>query len=185
MEAPRRPLDSWNRILAGIRASQVDAAAEESTDLLSHNPRNAYPGALMHHGASTDDLDFLREFEACRTAPDAFNHAAHVKLAYLYLCANPPEIAAQAMKASLQTCIAHCGIDASKFHETITKAWVLAVHHFMTKASTDCPSASAFMAAHPELLDSRIMLTHSAETLFSPDARRAFAQPDIQAIPPS
>ena len=44
--------------------------------------------------------------------------------------------------------------------------------------------AAAFMAANPRLLDSKIMLSHySAEVLFSPGARQAFVQPDIQSIP--
>lgn len=38
---------------------------------------------------------------------------------------------------------------------------------------------------NPELLDSRIMLTHySAEVLFSDEARARFVDPDIQPIPP-
>ena len=62
-------------------------------------------------------------------------------------------------------------MDVGKYHETITRAWIMAVHHFMT-LSPSHESAASFMAANPELLDSRIMLTHySAAVLFSPEAR--------------
>jgi hypothetical protein len=60
----------------------------------------------------------------------------------------------------------------------------MAVHHFLSR-SAGHDSAESFMTAHPVLLDSKIMLTHySAEVLFSPEARRAFVQPDVQSIPP-
>ena len=45
-------------------------------------------------------------------------------------------------------------------------------------------SADAFIAANPELLDSKIMLTHySASVLFSQAAREAFIEPDTSPIP--
>jgi hypothetical protein len=88
------------------------------------------------------------------------------------------------MKASLLAFLAHLGVDAGKYHETITRAWIMAVHHFMSH-STRHECAASFMEANPVLLDSKIMLTHySAEVLFSPEARRSFVRPDIQSIPP-
>ena len=45
-------------------------------------------------------------------------------------------------------------------------------------------SADDFIRQTPLLLDSRIMLTHySTERLFSPQARAAFVQPDLDPIP--
>jgi len=138
----------------------------------------------MTHQASPDDLEFLRRFEAGEVLPDEFDHAAHVRLAYVYLCGHPIEAAAEKMKASLLAFLARLGMGEAKYHETITRAWVMAVRHFMSESPDSCPSAADFMRAHPQLLDSRIMLTHySAELLFSPDARRAFIAPDIQGIP--
>lgn len=138
----------------------------------------------MRHQASQEDLEFQRAFEACETAPAAFDHAAHVRLAYVYLCAHPTEEAAQKMKESLLGFLSHLGIGDGKYHETITRAWILAVDHFMARAQP-CSSAADFMAASPELLDSKIMLTHySAELLFSAEARRSFVAPDLQSIPP-
>jgi glutathione synthase/RimK-type ligase-like ATP-grasp enzyme len=138
---------------------------------------------MTGHQVSPDDLEFLREFEACRISPEAFDHAAHVRLAYLYLCEHPVEAATARMKASLLAFLAHVGVGPAKYHETITGAWIMAVAHFM-RQSERCTSAAAFMSACPPLLDSRIMLSHySAEVLFSPEARQSFVAPDIQAIP--
>jgi hypothetical protein len=137
----------------------------------------------MPHKVSADDQAFMREFEACSIAPAAFDHAAHVRLAYIYLCGSTVDAAVAQMKQALLAFLAHVGVSASKYHETITRAWVMAVAHFMAEGSP-CESAAAFIAANPRLLDAKIMLTHySAEVLFSPEARRGFIDPDIQPIP--
>ena len=137
----------------------------------------------MNHTTSEDDILFQRSFEAFEVAPSAFDHAAHVRLAYVYLCQHPAEQAAEHVKGSLLAFLEHLGVGRSKFHETITKAWIMAVRHFMEQSE---PSASSeeFIAANPRLLDTNIMLKHySAEVLFSQEARAAFVQPDIVAIP--
>lgn len=137
----------------------------------------------MSHRASADDLAFARDFEALKVEPQAFNHAAHVRLAYTYLCQGTIPAAAERMKAALLAFLAHVGAPASKYHETMTRAWVMAVAHFMDE-SPFCDSAEAFIAANPRLLDSKIMLKHySAEVLFSPEARAGFVEPDLRGIP--
>ena len=138
----------------------------------------------MANHFSSDDRDFLQAFEACRVGPKDFDHAAHVRLAYIYLCEHSVDESVARMKAALLAFLAHLGVGPGKYHETITRAWVMAVAHFMDRGEA-FDSAAAFMAAHPQLLDSRIMLTHySAQVLFSPEARQQFVQPDIQSIPP-
>ena len=137
----------------------------------------------MHHTMSPDDRRFLEAFEACNIAPEAFDHPAHVRLAYIYLCEHAVDAAVVRMKDALLGFLAHNGIDPGKYHETITRAWVMAVAHFMHESSP-CDSAATFMARNPRLLDSQIMLKHySAEVLFSPAARREFVQPDVRPIP--
>ena len=137
----------------------------------------------MKHQLSAEDREFRRAFEACETAPADFDHAAHVLLAYIYLCDHPVDVATQRMKKALLTFLAHVGVGEARYHETITRAWILAVGHFMTR-TPGCASASEFIAANPQLLDSRIMLTHySAEVLYSPTARHGFVEPDIEPIP--
>lgn len=65
----------------------------------------------------------------------------------------------------------------------LTRAWILAVWHFMSKTQ-DLQSSADLIARNPMLLDSRIMLTHySAALLFSAEARQAFVEPDLDPIP--
>ncbi len=137
----------------------------------------------MPHQTSAGDQVFRSEFETFEIPPDQFGHAAHVRLAYVYLCEHSVEAAAEKMKASLLAFLDHLGVEQAKYHETVTRAWILAVNHFMAQ-SEPCTSSAEFVSRNPRLLDSRIMLTHySAEVLFSPTARRLFVAPDIQAIP--
>jgi hypothetical protein len=141
------------------------------------------PARVHSHGLSDGDRDFRAAFEACSIAPARFDHEAHVRLAYVYLTENDVDPAVQRMRAALLTFLEHNNIPPAKFHETLTRAWILAVRHFMDKAPST--SASEFIDRNRELLDSRIMLTHySAQLLFSPDARASFVEPDLEPIPP-
>lgn len=137
----------------------------------------------MTHAISPDDERFLADFEAGRVTPDAFDHRAHVRLAYVQVARHGVDGAHDAIRAGIGNFLQRNGIDPAKYHETITRAWVLAVRHFMARTPSS-DSADAFLAATPALLDSRIMLTHySPERLFSPDARQRFADPDLSPIP--
>src|SRR4030095_2018801 len=137
---------------------------------------------MKSHELSPDDHDFRSAFEAGAVAPSQFNHEAHVRLAYVYLVESDVESAVQRMRDALLNFLVHNGIPRSKFHETITRAWVLAVRHFMNRSTST--SSADFIAKNQEVLDSDIMLTHySASVLFSPDARTSFVEPDLDPIP--
>ena len=137
----------------------------------------------MKHACSSGDIRFRDDFEALVFPKTEFKHRQHLRLAYIYLCGNETEAAHERMRAALHAFIAHHGIDPAKYNETITKAWILAVRHFMAKT----PDTSCFddlIAAHPRMLDPRIMLTHyTAARLTSPEARAEFLEPDLAPIP--
>jgi len=137
----------------------------------------------MKHEVSSSDMEFLMAFEAGAYAPADFNHRAHVRLAYVYLATNDVERATTLMRAAIVSFLRHHGVAPTKYHETLTQAWILAVFHFMHRTPSAL-SADDFIRQTPLLLDSRIMLTHySAERLFSPQARARFVQPDLDPIP--
>ena len=134
------------------------------------------------HVLSDEDRHFRAAIEACEVPPSQFNHQAHVRLAYVYLAEYGVNTATDKMRAALLTFLQHHNIPASKFHETLTRAWVLAVSHFMDRSTST--SAADFVAKNQVLLDSKIMLTHySASVLFSADARASFIEPDLDPIP--
>jgi len=115
-------------------------------------------------------------------APAQFNHEAHLRLAYVYLVENDLTAAQERMRGALLGFLATHGIPPEKFHETLTRAWVLAVRHFMSRSPSLC--FSEFSAKSQPLLDSKVMLTHySSSVLFSPSARASYVEPDLAAIP--
>jgi hypothetical protein len=137
----------------------------------------------MNHELSTSDREFRTAFEAGAYAPADFSHRAHIRLAYVYLAEHDVERAAELMRAALLNFLKVHGITPTRYHETLTRGWILAVHHFMHRCRT-ARSAEDFIAREPMLLDSRIMLTHySTELLFSNRARAAFVEPDLDPIP--
>jgi hypothetical protein len=137
----------------------------------------------MDHGLSAGDRRFREEFESGRLTPAEFNHRAHVRLAYVYLAEHDTGTAIDLMRGALQGFLRQHGIPETKYHETLTQAWILAVDHFMVR-SPGSDSSDSFIYCNPLLLDSRIMLTHySAEQLFGPEARARFVEPDRQVIP--
>lgn len=138
---------------------------------------------MSNHRLSTDDRQFLRKFETGGITPDGFDHRAHVRLAYAYLALHEPDTAVSLMRGALLAFLRRNDIDISKYHETMTNAWILAVRHFMA-TTPPAPSADAFIDANPILLDSKIMLTHySADLLFSDRARAKFVEPNVEQIP--
>jgi hypothetical protein len=135
------------------------------------------------HALSDGDRAFRSRVESCEVTPSEFDHRAHLRLAYVYLAEHDPRQAGDLMRDALLRFLAHHGIDASRYHETLTRAWIMAVRHFMEQ-SPGSESAETFIDANPAMLDSRIMMTHySAELLFSDVARKMFVEPDLDPIP--
>ena len=137
----------------------------------------------MKHQLSNEDQEFKSQLETCVLPPTEFNHRGHIRLAYVYLTEHDDDMAYQLMRDSLIRFITHNGVDISKFHETITRAWILAVRHFMEN-DKGAESAKAFIDNNPKMLNKEIMMTHySAELLFSDEARGQFVAPDLDPIP--
>ena len=138
----------------------------------------------VKHFLSADDERFRDDFANGTTTAAEFDHRAHVRLAYVFLVTEDVDSATARMRSALHAFMRHHGVDSSaKYHETITRAWILAVRHFMDRTAHSA-SADEFIEANPILLDTKIMLTHySAELLFSPEARARVVEPDLQRIP--
>lgn len=134
---------------------------------------------------SHDDARFLQAFEACELTSATFRHREHLRLAYIYLTLHPFETALQTMRSRLQTFLAHLGAPPTAYHETMTRAWLLAVDHFMHRSGAQ-GSSEDFLAASPALLDKAVMYTHyTPERLKSSEARTGFLEPDLAPIPRS
>ena len=138
---------------------------------------------MMAHRTTAEDQAFLAQFESGEFPPAEFDHRARLRLAYVYLTEHYFETAYRLMREALQRFLEQNGVDPSKYHDTMTHAWMLAVRHFM-EATSSQDSADSFAEKNPEMLDSDIMMTHySADVLFSDEARTRFVEPDRDPIP--
>jgi hypothetical protein len=81
----------------------------------------------MKHHMPPNDREFKAQFATCVFSPSEFTHRAHLRLAYVYLVEHDDDTACQFMRDSLLRFLNHNGVDISKFHETMTRAWILAV----------------------------------------------------------
>ena len=132
---------------------------------------------------SVSDREFLAAFEACALTAAEFHHREHLRLAYAYLSLRPFDEALAKMETGLRNLLVHLGAPASKYHHTLTEAWLRAVQRFMERSGPTKDFAQFLESASP-LLDKNIMGTHySTDLLWSDEARAAFVEPDLQPIP--
>ena len=150
-------------------------------DVRRQNQHTEY--CQMPNHTSDEDRDFRRQLESLQWPPSEFNHRLHVRLAYIYLCDKTQEDAFHAMRDWTFRYLSHHEIDPAKYNETLTRAWMLAVRHFMARTPFST-SADDFIEKNPTILDSGIMMTHYSKCLlYSDKARRAFVEPDLDPIP--
>ncbi len=128
-----------------------------------------------------DDAAFLARFEGAGFGAHEFPHRAHLRTAWLYVRRDGPEAAAEAVVAGIRRVAAAHG-HPERYHDTITRAWVRVVA--LAAVRTGASTFDGLLAAHPELLDKRLLLRHySAGVLGSPAARAGWVPPDLHPIP--
>ena len=127
---------------------------------------------------SARDLDRLDKLDI---SPEDFDHAAHVKLAWAYLRAAPPETAEARFVAALRRLTQRFGVP-ERYHETITRAfWLLIAERYRRDPGASWP---AFAGENPDLFDRRLLHGYySAERLESDEARRHFLLPEPGKLP--
>jgi len=129
--------------------------------------------------------DFSVEaFERGRIDPDAFDHEAHVFLAWLYLEQFPLPEALERFDTALRRLTLQLGIPG-KYHATITWFFLLLI----AERRADDPGSNwrRFQRRNADLFEDRGILEryYSRQTLASNRARRAFVLPDrLVAITP-
>ena len=130
------------------------------------------------------DMRFLAAFEGCQLSSAGFRHRDHVRLAYIYLALYPFETALAKTEQGLRKLLAHLGAPASKYHHTVTHAWLLAVQHTMDETGPTAGFEQFLTAGGAKLLNPATMQQHySSALLSSDDARRRFVEPDLQPFP--
>ena len=129
------------------------------------------------------DQQFLQQMEAGTLAPEGFDHAGHVRLAWIYLQRGGRQEAEQRTCDTIRRYAAALGA-AAKFHCTVTVALVRLMAAGGA-ADRDMPWP-AFLVRNAALLaDARAALArHYSPTLLGSDAARAaFVEPDRAPLP--
>jgi flavin reductase (DIM6/NTAB) family NADH-FMN oxidoreductase RutF len=128
------------------------------------------------------DEAFLATFDQAGFDRHSFPHRAHLRLAWLCVRRLGVERAVERVTSGIHS-IAEKHGQASRYHDTLTRAWVYAVAAADAERP-DLPTFDRFLDAHPELLDKNYLLRHySAQRLSSPEARARWLSPDLQPIP--
>jgi hypothetical protein len=130
----------------------------------------------------TPDDEFLRAFFGLKLPNSEFHHRDHLRLAWLAVRRHGAGAAEEVVTKGIQRFAEHHS-HGPAYHDTMTRFWVRLVAH----AVSDRPEIGdfeEFLAAYPLLLDKNTPLRHwSREAMFGPDARGAWRDPDLVALP--
>lgn len=123
------------------------------------------------------DKDFLKEFEDCTLPVDMFKpHKSHLRLTWLNLSRYPLEEAITQTMNGILRYATHIGAQ-SIFHVTLTRIWILLVHHAMQQQNGE--TFEAFLTMHPELCNKILpQQYYSFPLLENEEARRRWVEPD-------
>lgn len=112
-----------------------------------------------------------------------FNHYNHVRAAWHCLNNLPLREAAHSFREVLLSYVRRLGVE-DKFHLTLTFAFMHLIHERMKASGAE--SWDDFVARNPDLFaNARELVSryYSPGRLATEDARRAFVEPDLAALP--
>jgi hypothetical protein len=125
----------------------------------------------------------IEAMEAGTIDPDAFDHEAHINVAWLYLERYPLADAIDRFTKALQRLTRKLGVP-DKYNETISWFYMLLIEERRSVSPAD--SWIAFRQINSDLLsrdDNILELYYSKELIFSDRARRSFVLPNRLANP--
>lgn len=129
----------------------------------------------------SDDA-FLEAFEACTLPAEAFRHANHVRLAWIYLRRAPCDEASKRMERSIRDFAAHHGA-SQKYHHTLTGVWMRLVAEAVAR-TPEIDAFEAFLGTHPHLGDKGLPYRYYTPQRLDSDAARAgWVEPDLLPLP--
>jgi hypothetical protein len=123
------------------------------------------------------DAEFLMAFEETTLPRPEWTHAAHLRMAFLYLIREPAtEQALRVVRQRIQAYNLSKG-NPRGYHETITVAFVRLIADALRR--TPIADFAALQTARPDLFHSEVLLRfYTRERLYSPEARAVFVEPD-------
>jgi hypothetical protein len=127
-----------------------------------------------------DILSVVRRFERCEYAKAEFTHRLHLTVAAWYLWTSSPADALNRMRSCLLRFTKHHNVNG--YHETITRFWMLLAAAHIAKGDSRhfVDQVNALLERFP---DKNFLFAHyTRDLLMSDAARRAWVEPDLQAI---
>lgn len=126
----------------------------------------------------TEDRETLEQILHVR---GGFTHREHLELTWTYLGRHQFEDACRAVAGAIRH-VARLHGAPDRYHETITRAWVLLVA--LHRSWRPGRSFDEFIAENPRLLDRTMLNAHySRGRLMSNEARAAWTEPDLRPFP--
>jgi hypothetical protein len=128
--------------------------------------------------------EVLRGFESCELPPAEFDHARHLAVALALLVRGGDEReAAAGVRDGLAKYLARHGVDARKYHETVTLFWVRRVAAFLARAGSGRTLAELANELARECGDARLVFDYYSRALIETDeARTRWVGPDLKAM---
>ena len=122
------------------------------------------------------DANFIRALEACTLEEQDFNHAGHVRAAYIYLQSGDFVESLTRMRRAIRKYAGSLG-KPDRYHETITVAYLALIQQLLCERG-DGGGWTAFARSAPELFEPDLLLKfYSKAQLESELARRIFVLP--------
>ena len=139
------------------------------------------PGFTPYRTAAEIE-EVVRRFEACEYTPEEFVHARHLTVAAYYFWQSDRGTAEKRMRAGLRKFIVHHGKDG--YHETITGFWL----HMAGRDSGARIRREEMVVfvndVVARLSDKDLIYEYFSKLrLYSPEAKAAWAEPDLKALP--
>ena len=141
---------------------------------------------LYERAAEVEAL--VRGFLSCTLPWSEWTHAAHLTVALWHLLHYDWEEAVERVREGIKHYNAANGVATTRergYHETITLFWMRYVRAFLEANYNEGCSLASLANALVERADRNAPLEHySRELLFSWEARLAWVEPDLKALPP-
>lgn len=134
------------------------------------------------YATSEEVREVLERFESCKFAKDEFHHREHLTVVMCFILEATEEEAMARMRAGLLRFLEHHAT-LNAYHETITRFWIKRVGLFLDEADKTRPRLALANDLIEVCGNARLIDTYfSAERLASEEARRKWADPDLQPI---
>jgi hypothetical protein len=133
----------------------------------------------MERHFELSDIEFERQFSACKLNPEIFTHEAHLRLAWIHIRYYGIDIAIDNVTTQLQNFVVSIGAK-DKYNLTLTIAATRAVYHFMLKSNSD--NFQDFILENPRLKNhfKELISCHYKTDIFKSDkAKGKYLEPEL------